>query len=164
MAHGGSWGASGGLGCLGTLCLWFAWGSKEVPPRSSWTPHPGPLPSDVLETLSDIDEMSRRRPEVLGFFSVSSSRDLEGGTHPAAVRTRHCPKLKQEARQAVPRPQWHLGNRPCSCHQAESPWLPGDTPLPPEQTNLQRLMSSAEESCRNLAFNLALRSIQNNPR
>nr|AAH63266.1 Integrator complex subunit 1 [Mus musculus] len=54
---------------------------------------------DVLETLSDIDEMSRRRPEVLGFFS----------------------------------------------------------------TNLQRLMSSAEESCRNLAFSLALRSIQNNP-
>ncbi|XP_040490453.1 integrator complex subunit 1-like [Ursus maritimus] len=30
-------------------------------------------------------------------------------------------------------------------------------------TNLQRLMSSAEEPCRNLAFGLALRSIQNNP-
>ncbi|ERE74826.1 integrator complex subunit 1 [Cricetulus griseus] len=59
----------------------------------------GQAVEDVLETLSDIDEMSRRRPEVLGFFS----------------------------------------------------------------TNLQRLMSSAEESCRNLAFSLALRSIQNNP-
>lgn len=31
------------------------------------------------------------------------------------------------------------------------------------QTSLQRLMSSAEESCRSLAFSLALRSIQNNP-
>lgn len=31
-----------------------------------------PLPvSDLLEVLSDIDEMSRRRPEILGFFSVS---------------------------------------------------------------------------------------------
>eukprot|EP00073_Rattus_norvegicus_P039479 XP_008767261.1 PREDICTED: integrator complex subunit 1 isoform X1 [Rattus norvegicus] len=59
----------------------------------------GQAVEDVLETLSDIDEMSRRRPEVLGFFSSS----------------------------------------------------------------LQRLMSSAEESCRNLAFSLALRSIQNNP-
>ncbi|KAK7806505.1 hypothetical protein U0070_017497 [Myodes glareolus] len=59
----------------------------------------GQAVEDVLEALSDIDEMSRRRPEVLGFFS----------------------------------------------------------------TNLQRLMSSAEESCRNLAFSLALRSIQNNP-
>ncbi|XP_064449505.1 integrator complex subunit 1 isoform X4 [Mirounga angustirostris] len=60
-----------------------------------------PLPGrrDVLEVLSDIDEMSRRRPEILGFFS----------------------------------------------------------------TSLQRLMSSAEEPCRNLAFGLALRSIQNNP-
>ncbi|XP_073931481.1 integrator complex subunit 1 [Castor canadensis] len=54
---------------------------------------------DLLEALSDIDELSRRRPEVLGFFS----------------------------------------------------------------TSLQRLMSSAEESCRTLAFSLALRSIQNNP-
>ncbi|XP_054549530.1 integrator complex subunit 1 isoform X1 [Talpa occidentalis] len=59
----------------------------------------GQTVEDLLEVLSDIDEMSRRRPEILGFFS----------------------------------------------------------------TNLQRLMSSAEESCRNLAFNLALRSIQNNP-
>uniref|UniRef100_A0A8C4MRZ8 Integrator complex subunit 1 n=1 Tax=Equus asinus asinus TaxID=83772 RepID=A0A8C4MRZ8_EQUAS len=54
---------------------------------------------DLLEVLSDIDEMSRRRPEILGFFS----------------------------------------------------------------TNLQRLMSSPEESSRNLAFSLALRSIQNSP-
>ncbi|XP_008572467.1 PREDICTED: integrator complex subunit 1 [Galeopterus variegatus] len=59
----------------------------------------GQTVEDLLEVLSDIDEMSRRRPEILGFFS----------------------------------------------------------------TNLQRLMSSAEESCRNLAFSLALRSIQNNP-
>ncbi|XP_074866589.1 integrator complex subunit 1 isoform X2 [Carettochelys insculpta] len=54
---------------------------------------------DILEVLSDVDEMSRRRPEILSFFA----------------------------------------------------------------TNLQRLMSSSEESCRNLAFSLALRSIQNNP-
>ncbi|KAF6280825.1 integrator complex subunit 1 [Rhinolophus ferrumequinum] len=30
-------------------------------------------------------------------------------------------------------------------------------------TNLQRLMLSAEESCRSLAFSLALRSMQHNP-
>ncbi|XP_055984334.1 integrator complex subunit 1 isoform X1 [Sorex fumeus] len=59
----------------------------------------GQTVEDVLEVLGDIDEMSRRRPEVLGFFS----------------------------------------------------------------TCLQRLMSSAEESCRHLAFSLALRSIQSNP-
>ncbi|XP_035870708.1 integrator complex subunit 1 isoform X1 [Phyllostomus discolor] len=59
----------------------------------------GQTVEDLLEVLSDIDEMSRRRPEVLGFFS----------------------------------------------------------------TNLQWLMSSEEESCRNLAFSLALRSIQNDP-
>uniref|UniRef100_A0A8B9R0Q3 Integrator complex subunit 1 n=1 Tax=Anas platyrhynchos TaxID=8839 RepID=A0A8B9R0Q3_ANAPL len=55
--------------------------------------------TDILEVLTDIDEMSRRRPEILSFFS----------------------------------------------------------------TNLQKLMSSSEETCRNLAFSLALRSIQNNP-
>ncbi|XP_048349441.1 integrator complex subunit 1 isoform X2 [Sphaerodactylus townsendi] len=54
---------------------------------------------DILEVLTDIDEMSRRRPEILCFFS----------------------------------------------------------------SHLQRLMSSPEEICRNLAFCLALRSIQNNP-
>ncbi|XP_069342752.1 integrator complex subunit 1 isoform X2 [Eulemur rufifrons] len=59
----------------------------------------GQTVEDLLEVLSDIDEMSRRRPEILNFFS----------------------------------------------------------------TSLQRLMSSAEESCRNLAFSLALRSIQNSP-
>ncbi|XP_057603817.1 integrator complex subunit 1 isoform X2 [Hippopotamus amphibius kiboko] len=59
----------------------------------------GQTVEDVLEVLSDVDEMSRRRPEILGFFS----------------------------------------------------------------TSLQRLMSSAEESCRSLAFSLALRSIQHNP-
>uniref|UniRef100_A0A481C763 Integrator complex subunit 1 n=2 Tax=Sus scrofa TaxID=9823 RepID=A0A481C763_PIG len=59
----------------------------------------GQTVEDLLEVLSDVDETSRRRPEILGFFS----------------------------------------------------------------TSLQRLMSSAEESCRNLAFSLALRSIQNNP-
>lgn len=32
------------------------------------------------------------------------------------------------------------------------------------QTCLQRLMSSAEESCRHMAFSLALRSIQSDPR
>lgn len=59
----------------------------------------GQTVEDLLEALSDVDELSRRRPEVLGFFS----------------------------------------------------------------TNLQRLMSSAEESCRDLAFSLALRSMQSNP-
>lgn len=41
--------------------------------RRAPAPH-WPLPllfSDLLEVLSDVDEMSRRRPEVLGFFSVS---------------------------------------------------------------------------------------------
>lgn len=44
--------------------------------------------------------------------------------------------------------------------------LPTGAPVSPLplQTNLQRLMSSAEEPCRSLAFGLALRSIQNNPR
>ncbi|XP_061848569.1 integrator complex subunit 1 isoform X2 [Colius striatus] len=59
----------------------------------------GQTVEDILEVLTDIDEMSRRRPEILSFFA----------------------------------------------------------------TNLQKLMSSSEESCRNLAFSLALRSIQNNP-
>ncbi|XP_019493101.1 PREDICTED: integrator complex subunit 1 [Hipposideros armiger] len=59
----------------------------------------GQTVEDLLEVLSDLDEMSRRRPEILGFFS----------------------------------------------------------------TNLQRLMLSAEESCRSLAFSLALRSMQHNP-
>ncbi|KAM4697768.1 integrator complex subunit 1 [Rhinophrynus dorsalis] len=54
---------------------------------------------DVLQVLSDIDEMSKRRPEILSFFA----------------------------------------------------------------SDFQRLMSSTEESCRNLAFSLALRSIQCNP-
>ncbi|XP_070811006.1 integrator complex subunit 1 [Pituophis catenifer annectens] len=54
---------------------------------------------DILEVLTDIDEMARRRPEILAFFS----------------------------------------------------------------THLQKLMNSEEETCRNLAFNLALRSVQNNP-
>uniref|UniRef100_A0A8D0G6X8 Integrator complex subunit 1 n=1 Tax=Sphenodon punctatus TaxID=8508 RepID=A0A8D0G6X8_SPHPU len=59
----------------------------------------GQTVEDILEVLSDIDEMSRRRPEILSFFSI----------------------------------------------------------------HLQRFMSSSEETCRNLAFCLALRSIQNNP-
>ncbi|KAM4023912.1 integrator complex subunit 1 [Anomaloglossus baeobatrachus] len=54
---------------------------------------------DVLQVLSDIDEMSMRRPEILSFFA----------------------------------------------------------------SDFQRLMSSAEESCRNQAFTLALRAIQCNP-
>ncbi|KAM7091720.1 LOW QUALITY PROTEIN: integrator complex subunit 1 [Ciconia maguari] len=58
----------------------------------------GQTVEDILEVLTDIDEMSRRT-EILSFFA----------------------------------------------------------------TNLQKLMSSSEESCRNLAFSLALRSIQNNP-
>ncbi|XP_029433335.1 integrator complex subunit 1 [Rhinatrema bivittatum] len=59
----------------------------------------GQTVEDILEVLSDIDEMSKRRPEILAFFA----------------------------------------------------------------TDLQRLMNSSEESCRSLAFSLALRSIQNNP-
>ncbi|NXC33659.1 INT1 protein, partial [Campylorhamphus procurvoides] len=59
----------------------------------------GQTVEDILEVLTDIDEMSRRRPEILSFFA----------------------------------------------------------------TNLQKLMSSSEDTCRNLAFSLALRSIQNNP-
>ncbi|XP_077172247.1 integrator complex subunit 1 [Paroedura picta] len=59
----------------------------------------GQTVEDILEALTDVDEMSRRKPEILSFFS----------------------------------------------------------------THLQRLMSSPEETCRTLAFCLALRSIQNNP-
>lgn len=71
-------------------CLRVPWGRKEVPLRSPETPQPGLLPSDVLETLSDIDEMSRRRPEVLGFFSVSEAGripgwDLEGYSLPCKL-------------------------------------------------------------------------------
>lgn len=29
------------------------------------------FPPDILEVLSDVDEMSRRRPEILSFFAVS---------------------------------------------------------------------------------------------
>eukprot|EP00079_Xenopus_tropicalis_P030398 XP_012826387.1 PREDICTED: integrator complex subunit 1 [Xenopus tropicalis] len=54
---------------------------------------------DILQALSDIDEMSKRRPEILSFFA----------------------------------------------------------------SDFQRLMSSTEESCRNLAFSLALRTVQCNP-
>lgn len=55
-------------------------GHTEVPPRVQ-QPRPGPhllplLTLDLLEVLSDIDEMSRRRPEILGFFSV---RELRAG-------------------------------------------------------------------------------------
>lgn len=86
----------------------------------------------MLEVLGDIDEMSRRRPEVLGFFSVRS--------HPPATSLGHLWGLA-----------WPRANRPL-------------LPACPPQTCLQRLMSSAEESCRHLAFSLALRSIQSNPR
>ncbi|KAG8433017.1 hypothetical protein GDO86_017329 [Hymenochirus boettgeri] len=54
---------------------------------------------DIMQVLNDIDEMSKRRPEILSFFA----------------------------------------------------------------SDFQRLMSSTEESCRNSAFSLALRSIQCNP-
>lgn len=72
-----------GLGALPQRRLW-PWGL--TPPASGLLGDTGPalspaavtwpsrasLPiSDVLEVLSDIDEMSRRRPEILGFFSVS---------------------------------------------------------------------------------------------
>ena len=41
--------------------------------------HTRPLPDlDLLEVLSDVDEMSRRRPEILGFFSVRSGRGPQG--------------------------------------------------------------------------------------
>ncbi|XP_043945691.1 integrator complex subunit 1 [Protopterus annectens] len=59
----------------------------------------GQVLEDILEVLCDIDELSKRRPEVLSFFI----------------------------------------------------------------NDLQRLMSSTEEACRNLAFSLALRCIENNP-
>lgn len=47
-------------------------GGQPCPcPCPSPAPHlPLPIP-DLLEVLSNVDEMSRRRPEVLGFFSVS---------------------------------------------------------------------------------------------
>lgn len=50
------------------------------------------------------------------------------------------------------------------CLDSRPPVTPRPCPAPALQTNLQRLMSSEEEACRSLAFSLALRSIQNNPR
>lgn len=51
--------------------------------------HTRPLPDlDLLEVLSDVDEMSRRRPEILGFFSVRSSHGPQGaGTGGTATPT-----------------------------------------------------------------------------
>ena len=41
--------------------------------------HTRPLPDlDLLEVLSDVDEMSRRRPEILGFFSVRRATGPRG--------------------------------------------------------------------------------------
>ncbi|XP_061258356.1 integrator complex subunit 1 isoform X2 [Bos javanicus] len=83
---------------LVSVCIFTPLTAAEMAPYMKRLSR-GQTVEDLLEVLSDVDEMSRRRPEILGFFS----------------------------------------------------------------TSLQRLMSSAEESCRSLAFSLALRSIQNNP-
>ncbi|XP_070218216.1 integrator complex subunit 1 isoform X2 [Bos mutus] len=83
---------------LVSVCIFAPLTAAEMAPYMKRLSR-GQTVEDLLEVLSDVDEMSRRRPEILGFFS----------------------------------------------------------------TSLQRLMSSAEESCRSLAFSLALRSIQNNP-
>lgn len=48
------------------------------------SPSPAPALADLLEVLSDVDEMSRRRPEVLGFFSVSGLGAR--GAHPPRLQ------------------------------------------------------------------------------
>lgn len=130
-----------------------------------------PLPDlDLLEVLSDVDEMSRRRPEILGFFSVRSGRGPRGcwgGRHshchppPCGGRVpRHPARDEAAQRGGAGLGEWGLRLRSL---RGEPHWevAPLTHLLP--QTSLQRLMSSAEESCRSLAFSLALRSIQNNP-
>lgn len=83
-----TWGASQGTETSGVLspppldCLKQCRSGEGGPPG----PHrPLCMPGlalcallDLLETLSDIDEMSRRRPEILGFFSVSRARTAAG--------------------------------------------------------------------------------------
>lgn len=69
-------------------------------------PQPNPLSSDVLEALSDIDEMSRRRPEVLGFFSVSE-----------AGRNSSCCRVSQAL------PQTEAGNQAGCPTALVAPWV-----------------------------------------
>uniref|UniRef100_A0A8C6XX02 Integrator complex subunit 1 n=1 Tax=Naja naja TaxID=35670 RepID=A0A8C6XX02_NAJNA len=61
----------------------------------------------------------------------------------------------------------NLRGQMCSVYMPSLAMLTSVPLLPPlfcpSQTHLQKLMNSEEETCRNLAFNLALRSIQNNP-
>lgn len=53
--------------CVGKKNKILCWISELQPPLSTC------LPPDILEVLTDIDEMSRRRPEILSFFAVSIS-------------------------------------------------------------------------------------------
>lgn len=81
---------------------------------------------DVLEVLTEVDEKSRRSPEIIQYFIVSQKQSESEG------------QVKW----------WSACSRLCDCIQ----------------NDLQRLMASSEELCRNMAFSLALRCIQNNPR
>ncbi|KAJ6656005.1 hypothetical protein lerEdw1_004590 [Lerista edwardsae] len=96
----------------------------------------GQTVEDILEVLTDVDEMSRRRPEILAFFSVRGPSVRISGVSDSQISF-----------------LWASDGTFSSFLVEELV----------EQTHLQRLMSSPEETCRNLAFCLALRSIQSNP-
>lgn len=89
-----------------------------------------PYAIDVLDVLTDVDERSRRNPEIIQYFIVSHKQ--------------HIKKKGQEQYLSVCN-----ASVITSCHCL--------------QNDLQRLMTSSEELCRNMAFSLALRCIQNNP-
>ena len=75
---------------------------------------------DLLEVLSDLDEMSRRRPEILGFFSV---REL-----PRARRNWDtCQRLGQEGKTTLGPGQGRRPHPPSCCapRSALSGWASG---------------------------------------
>lgn len=86
--------------------------------------------ADVLEVLTEVDEKSKRSPEIIQYFIVS-----------------HDQQSQEKVRYST-----------CHCVTCQSPMGVGVL-----QNDLQRLMASSEELCRNMAFSLALRCIQNNP-
>lgn len=64
----GEWGLYVACG----LPPWGAWGAASgMSGRWAGGPQTPRAFLDLLEVLSDVEEMSRRRPEILGFFSVS---------------------------------------------------------------------------------------------
>lgn len=107
-------------------CLWAVWGTGS-PPSPAAAARPSTtrfLPIlDLLEVLSDVDEMSRRRPEILGFFSV---REL-----PCARRNWDtCQRLGREGKGTLG-PEQGRRPHPPSCwppSSARSGWALGRVP------------------------------------